>query len=105
MAHDASREATIDHFNAHRPAADLDPSAPGEWYVTIHRGRRCGFLAGPYATAGEANANEPKATRLAIEADPDAVWDVFCTANVRDASACPGRVVFTQEELDRGEPS
>ncbi len=103
MAYDGDREATIAHFNAHRRADDLHPEHPGEWYVTIHRGKRCGFLAGPYTTAGEANANEPKASRLAIEADDDAVWDLFCTTNVRDPRARPRRVVFTQEELDSGE--
>lgn len=102
MAIDASREAVLADPVFKGRAADLDPSMPGRWYVTIHRGKRRGYLAGPYTTAGEANAVYEVCRALAIEVDRQAIWDVFATANVLDPEDEPKKVVFTPEQIARG---
>lgn len=102
MAIDASREATLKAHGITRSASELDPNATGTFYVTIHRGKQWGVLAGPYGTAGEANANVGKAKRLAMEVDRQAFWDVFCTVDATRWETGPKCVRFTQEQLDRG---
>lgn len=102
MAIDASREATLREQGIIRDISELDPNAAGVFYVTIHRVKQWGVLAGPYKTAGEANANVDKARTLAMEVDRFAIWDTFCTTDATRWEEGPKCVRFTQEQLDRG---
>jgi hypothetical protein len=47
------------------------------FYVTVIRGQRVGWLAGPYATKEEAEGNVQAARNAAYEVDPATHWDAF----------------------------
>lgn len=61
----------------------LCPADTGGFYVTVRDHDRTGWLLGPYQTHEDALANEPRARRLAADADPKAPWYAYGTARVK----------------------
>ncbi|QIG75322.1 hypothetical protein EVC29_093 [Rhizobium phage RHph_Y52] len=59
------------------------------FYVTIIRGKRVGFLLGPYPTHDEALSNVDRGKRLACDADPWADFDAFGTSRWKDEKTPP----------------
>ena len=58
-----------------------DEDAPGSvFYVTIQDGGRSAFVAGPYNTHGEAEADVDLVRKLGEERDPRAIWYAWGTA-------------------------
>lgn len=66
----------------------------GDFYVTIRRGRRVGYLLGPYGDVRDALANVDRGHSLAVDADPFAAFDAFGTARVPIGSRRPLASVF-----------
>jgi len=62
------------------PQIDHDPGR--DFYVTVRREKRTGWLLGPYATHQEAIDNLSRGLKLAIEADPWAAFDAFGTCSL-----------------------
>lgn len=60
-----------------------------DYYVTMIRGNRTAFLAGPFKTHTEALAAVPGARDLACEVDPRAWWDAFGTSSLPRAPGNP----------------
>lgn len=61
------------------------------FYVTIVRGKRVGWLLGPYADEPAARAEIPRARELAEAADPFTCFDAFGTVRI-EAPLLPGGV-------------
>lgn len=60
------------------------------FYVTIKRGARTGWLAGPFPTEPEARATIPQARDIAYDIDPRSHWDLFGTAKLEAPNLPPG---------------
>lgn len=61
-----------------------------DYYVTMIRGKRTAWLAGPFRTHKEALAKVEAATTLAIKIDPWAHFDAFGTASLETGSGVVG---------------
>lgn len=65
------------------PSSDPTIAQPGEgFYVTLRRGGRTAFLAGPFDTHAEALNIEQRTRDEACKADRDAHFDTIGTARV-----------------------
>lgn len=63
---------------------------PGrEFYVTVKRSMRTGWLLGPYYLHSEALDNVERARQLAYKHDPWTAFDAFGTASLPEGSARP----------------
>lgn len=60
-----------------------------DYYVTMIRGKRTAWLAGPFATHGEALALVPAARQLASQIDPWSDFDAFGTASLPKCDGNP----------------
>ncbi|QIG73404.1 hypothetical protein EVC03_096 [Rhizobium phage RHph_Y5A] len=63
------------------------------FYVTIIRGKRVGFLLGPYPTHDQALSNVDRGKSLACAADPWADFDAFGTCKLKDENN-PPKAIF-----------
>jgi hypothetical protein len=66
---------------------NYDSRLDREFYVTIKRGDRTGWLLGPYATHDLALASVDRGRELAVKADTWASFDAFGTASVPTGTA------------------
>lgn len=64
------------------------------YYVTIIRGKRVGFLLGPYSSHDEALTNVDRGKDLAIKADAWADFDAFGTSRWKSLESAPPKAVF-----------
>lgn len=64
------------------------------YYVTIIRGKRVGFLLGPYASHQESLDNVDRGRALATKADAWADFDAFGTSRWKSLDAAPPKAVF-----------
>lgn len=64
------------------------------YYVTIVRGKRVGFLLGPYPSHETALANVDRGQRLACDADARACFDAFGTSRWKDLTVLHPKSVF-----------
>lgn len=71
---------------------------PRDYFVTIRRGQRHGFLLGPYATHTEALEQVDRGRRLAVEIDPKTWWDAFGTGSLPAGSGVVGKLNNMLEE-------
>jgi len=72
-----------------------EPHPPGHvFFVSVHDGRRTGFLLGPYDTHGEAIANVERSKRLAQGADPKADTYTYGTCSLGPEYANKVKPVF-----------
>ena len=60
------------------------------YYVTVVRGRRVGWLAGPFHSDQLAREQLLEARRIAEEIDPFCHFDLFGTASVERENPPPG---------------
>lgn len=64
------------------------------YYVTIIRGKRVGFLLGPYPSHEDALENVDRGRELANDADSRSVFDAFGTSRWKDLTTLPPKSVF-----------
>lgn len=64
------------------------------YYVTIIRGKRVGFLLGPYSSHQESLDNVDRGRTLAMDADGRAAFDAFGTSRWKSLESAPPKSVF-----------
>ncbi len=77
------------------PGAHANDSAGSAYYVTIQDAGRSAFVAGPYASHGEAEADLELVRNLGEALDPRAVWYAWGTARA-DAGTDVGKQQLNQ---------
>lgn len=70
------------------------------YYVTVIRGKRTGWLAGPYSRHDDAKAAVETVRREACRIDPWCDFDAFGTARLESTDPLPlGKIVALKNDL------